>query len=287
MSNQITTQMVSRFNSTLQHLVQQKGSVLRSYVRQELLGDAEDCYFDQIGATEAQERTARHGDSPLIHTPHSRRKVEKRDFEWGDLVDKLDLDKVLTDPSSSYLQSAMWSLGRKMDDVVIEAALGSAKTGKNGNTSVALPASQKIAVGASGLTLAKLFKAKEILDANEVDAEEPRYMAVTARQITDLLNTTEVKNADYNSIKALVQGQIDSFMGFKFIRIQRLTKDVLGDRQVIAWAQNGVLLAIGQDMKGNVAPRPDKSFATYAYACLSCGATRMEEKKVVEIACME
>ena len=287
MSNQITTQMVSRFKSTLQHLVQQKGSVLRGYVRQELLGDAEDCYFDQIGATEAQEKTARHGDSPLIHTPHSRRKVEKRDFEWGDMVDALDLDKVLTDPSSAYLQSAMWLLGRKMDDVIIEAALGSAKTGKNGNTSVVLPAGQKIAVGASGLTLAKLLQTKEILDANEVDPDEPRYIAVTARQVTNLLNTTEVKNADYNSIKALVQGQINSFLGFNFVRIQRLTKDVLGDRQVIAWAKEGLLLAVGQDIKGQIAQRPDKSFATYAYASLSCGATRMEEKKVVEIACME
>jgi hypothetical protein len=199
MSFQVDTSFVKQYSSTLQYLVQQKGSRLRSLVRQEMLS-GEECYFDQIGATEAQEKTARHGDSPLISTPHSRRRVNQRDFEWGDMVDKPDKVKLLVDPASHYLQSAMWSLGRKLDDVIIDAAIGTAFTGKNGSVAVPLPAAQKIAVGASGLTLAKLFEAKEKLDAAEVDPDEPRYIAVTARQITNLLNTTEVKSADYNSV---------------------------------------------------------------------------------------
>lgn len=286
MSFQVDTAFVKQYSSTLQYLVQQKGSRLRALVRQESL-TGEECYFDQIGATEAQEKTARHGDSPLISTPHSRRRVNQRDFEWGDMVDKPDKVRLLVDPASNYLQSAMWSLGRRMDDVIIEAALGTSFTGKNGSVAVPLPASQKIAVAASGLTLAKLFEAKEKLDSAEVDPDEPRYIAVTARQITNLLNTIEVKSSDYNTVKALVQGQIDSFMGFKFITTQRLPKDGAGDRQVLAWVQNGLLVAIGQDMQGQIAPRPDKSFSTYVYACLSCGASRMEEQKIIEIACKE
>ncbi|MBX7147133.1 MAG: hypothetical protein K1X44_07480 [Alphaproteobacteria bacterium] len=286
MSFQVDTAFVKNYSSTLYHLVQQKGSRLRTAVRQEIL-NGEENYFDQIGSTDALEKLARHGDSPAISIPHTRRRVFQRDFEWGDLIDKNDKIRLLIDPASSYLQSAMWSLGRRIDDVLIDAALGTAYTGKNGTISVPLPLTQKIPVNASGLTLQKLFDAKERLDAADVDPDEPRYIAVTAKQITNLLNTTEVKSSDYNTVRALVQGQIDSYMGFKFITTQRLAKDINGDRQIIAWAQNGLLLAIGQDIQGQVASRPDKSFSTYVYACLSCGATRMEEQKIIEIACKE
>lgn len=285
MSDQITTAFVQQYKGTLYNLVQQKGSRLREAVTVEAV-NGEFGYFDQIGATAAIERTNRHSDSPLVNTPHSRRQVTMRDFEWGDLIDNADKVRLLVDPSSTYLQSAMWALGRKVDDLVIEATLGVAKTGKTGATSVPLPSAQKVAVAASGLTLSKLLSAKETLDRGDVDPDDPRFVAVTAKQVTDLLNTTEIKSSDYNTVKALAQGEIDTFLGFKFIRTQRLTASG-GNRQVIAWAKSGVLLALGSDIKGRVIERPDKSFSVYAYASLSCGATRMEEEKVVEIACQE
>jgi hypothetical protein len=108
-----------------------------------------------------------------------------------------------------------------------------------------------------------------------------------AAQVTDLLGTTEVTSSDYNTVKALVQGQIDTFMGFKFIRTQRLTEDATPDRQVVAWIQSGVLLAIGQDFTSRISERADKSYSTQVFASMSIGATRMEEEKVVEIACEE
>lgn len=285
MSDQITTAFVQQYKGTLYNLVQQKGSRLREAVTVEAV-NGEVGYFDQIGATVAVERASRHSDSPLVNTPHARRQVTMRDFEWGDLIDNPDKVRLLVDPSSNYLQSAMWALGRKMDDVIIAAALGTAQVGKTGGTPTTLPTSQKVAVASAGLTLAKLLSAKEILDSKEADPDEPRYIAVTSKQMTNLLNTSQIQSADYNTVKALVQGQIDTFLGFKFIRTERLTTSG-GNRQVIAWSKSGLLLALGSDIKGRVIERPDKSFSVYAYASLSCGATRMEEEKVVEIACQE
>lgn len=283
---EITTAFVQQYSSTLQNLVQQKGSRLRPLVRTESLR-GEYGYFDQIGATSVIERTSRHSPSPNIETPHSRRQVTMRDFEWGEVVDNQDKLRMLVDPTSSYLQSAMWAMGRKVDDLIIEAMNGSAKTGKTGSTTQALPSAQKIAVASTGLTLTKLLTAKEILDAAEVDPDEPRYMAVTAKQVTDLLTTTEIKSADYNTVKALAMGQIDTFAGFKFIRTERLTVDGSSDRLCLAWVQSGVLLAIGEDMVGRIGERSDLGYSMYAYAKMSFGATRMEEAKVVQIACDE
>lgn len=286
MSDQITTAFVQQYKGTLYNLVQQKGSRLREAVTVEAV-NGEFGYFDQIGATAAIERTSRHSDSPLVNTPHSRRQVYMRDFEWGDLIDNPDKVRLLVDPSSTYLQSAMWALGRKIDDILIEAALGTAKTGKTGGTPVSLPAGQKVAHQSTGLNVAKLVQVKELLDKNDVDPDDPRFILVTAKQISNLLGATEVTSSDYNTVKALAQGEIDTFLGFKFIRTQRLTKDGNNNRQAIAWTKSGMLLALGADVKGRVIERPDKSFSVYAYASLSCGATRMEEEKVVEIACVE
>jgi hypothetical protein len=286
MSIQVETAFVKQYSSTLSHLVQQKGSRLRATVRVEPLVGREG-YFDQIGATEAQQRTTRHGQSPIVSTPHARRRVSGADFEWGDLVDGQDKVRMLIDPASSYLQSATYALGRKIDDVIIAAASGTAFTGETGTLAVALPAGQKVAVAATGLTIDKLIKAKEILDANEVDPDEDRYLVCAAKQVTNQLGTTQVTSSDYNTDKALVQGQIDTFLGFHFVRSERLPKDGSNNRLALAYSKSAILLALNKDINGQMSPRPDKSFAMYVYACLIAGATRMEETRVVEIACQE
>ena len=196
---------------------------------------------------------------------------------------------MLIDPTSTYAQAAMMTMNRKRDDLIIEAALGTAYTGKNGATSVVLPSTQKIVHGSAGLTLAKVLEAKEIIDGNDVDEEIPRFIAVTAKQVTNMLNTTEVKSSDYNTVKALAAGQIDTFLGFKFLRSQRLTSDGTS-RQVIAWAEDGILLSRGEgagQTTTRITERADKNYSVQVFREENFGATRMEEDKVVEIACNE
>tara|TARA_R110000787_G_scaffold114179_1_gene223790 strand:- start:912 stop:1181 length:270 start_codon:yes stop_codon:yes gene_type:complete len=86
--------------------------------------------------------------------------------------------------------------------------------------------------------------------------------------------------------KALVQGDIDTFVGFKFITSNRLSDDGTS-RLCYAWAQDGCKLAIGKDTMARIDERSDKSYSTQVYYCATFGSTRMEEDKVVEIACNE
>lgn len=287
MSIQITTAFVNQFGANIDLLSQQMDSRFMNKVRMESQ-NGEFGFYEQVGPTAAVERGSRHADTPRVDTPHSRRAVTLRTFEWADLIDHADKVKMLIDPTSTYAKSAMMAMNRSRDDVIIEAALGSAKTGKNGDTLVTLPASQKIAAGAAGLTLDKLREAAEKFHANDVDPSINLYMAVTSKQLTDLLSITEVIDSDYNSVKALVEGKVDTFMGFKFIRCERLTKDGNNDRQVIAWAEDGILLAQGNNSnQTRVSERDDKSYSVQVFRSEMFGATRMEEEKVVEIACVE
>ena len=283
----ITTAFVKQFGSNVEQLVQQKGSRLRGACRIESGITGEEAYFDQLGATAAVQKTTRNADTPLVKSDHQRRRVTMYDYEWADLIDKEDRLKMLIDPESSYATSAAWAMGRAMDDSLIASLNGTAYTGKAGGTAVALPAGQKIVHGGAGLTIAKLIEAKEILDLADCDPDEERYIAVSPKQISDLLATAEVTSTDYNQVKALVMGQVDTYMGFKFILSNRLATDATPSRLVPVWVKSGLLLGIAQDIKSEIDRRSDKSYATQVYLCMGIGSTRMEEEKVVQIACNE
>ena len=286
MSVQITTAFVEQYKSNVFHLAQQKGSRLRDAVRTEtVVGKAH--FFERIGSTAALKRTSRHSDTPRVDTPHSRRKVTMDDYDWADLIDNEDKVRMLISPSSEYAQAGAWAMGRAMDDAIIDAASGNAFGGVAGGSTVALPSAQKIVHGSAGLSVTKLIEAKEILDANSVDPVEPRYCVVTSKQLSDLLAITQITSADFNSVKALVQGEIDTFMGFKFIRTERLDTNSSSNRLVLAFAQSGIGLAVGQDINTRISERADKNYATQVFLSMTIGATRIEDEKVVEIECTE
>ena len=286
MSTQITTAFVEQYKSNVFHLAQQKGSRLRGAVKTETVtGKAH--FFERIGSTAAQLRTSRHSDTPRVDTPHSRRKVTMNDYDWADLIDNEDKVRMLISPQSEYAQAGAYAMGRAMDDAIITAATGNAHGGVAGGTTVALPSAQKVVHGSAGLSVAKLISAKEILDAAETNPDEAKFVVCTAGQISDLLNITQITSADYNSVKALVQGQIDTFMGFKFIRTQRLGTDTNGHRQVLAFNQSALGLAVGSDISTKISERADKNYATQVFLSMTIGATRVEDEKMVEIACTE
>jgi hypothetical protein len=285
MSSQITTAFVEQYSANIQMLSQQMGSLLRDAVRNESIV-GKDAYFDQIGKVTAQLKVSRHSDTPQIDTPHSRRRVSISDYEFADLIDQQDKVRLLIDPTSSYAKAAAYAMGRAMDDVIIAAALGSANTGVAGGTAVTLPAGNITAVGTGGantMNIAKLALAKATLDAGDVDPSIKRHIIVSPTEISDLLNSTTVTSSDFNTVKALVQGEIDSFMGFKFHVSNRLVDNAAGNTQCIAFAEDGILLGIGKDVTARIDERSDKSYATQVYYCQTIGATRMEEAKVVSV----
>lgn len=286
MSVQITTAFVEQYKSNVFHLAQQKGSKLRDAVRTEsIVGKSH--FFERIGSTAAVKRTSRHADTPRVDTPHSRRKVTMDDYDWADLIDDSDKVRLLISPQSEYAKAGAYAMGRTMDDVIIAAATGNAFGGVSGGSTIALPAGQKIAHGSTGLTIAKLISAKEKLDAANVDPDEARVLVCSAKQISDLLGTTQITSSDFNSVKALVQGDIDTFMGFRFIRSERLGTDSNGNRQVLAFTNTSMGLALGKDIQTKISERADKNYSTQVYLCMTIGATRVEDEKVIEIACTE
>ena len=290
MSSQITTSFVEQYSANVSLLAQQTGSKLRSAVDVESVR-GKNAFFDQVGATAAQLRTSRHGDTPQLDTPHSRRRVSLATYEWADLVDDADKVRMLIDPTSTYARAAAAAMNRSIDDVIITAMNASADTGVAGATSTALPSAQKTSTSDSGdgLSVAKLRSAKYILDNNDIDPSLKRYLVCGPKQIQDLLAITEVTSSDYAVVIALATGTVDSFLGFQFIMSTRLNLDSTypTDRLVFAFTEDAIKLAIGKDVSAKISERADKSYSTQVYYSMDLGATRMEESKVVQIPCNE
>jgi hypothetical protein len=306
MSSQITEAHVQQYNANVLHLAQQKGSKLRGTTRAESQ-KSKIQFYDRIGKVAAVIKAGRHSNTPQLDTPHSRRGVALQDYEWADLVDDQDKIRSINDPTNDYVMAAMWALGRSMDDVIIAALGGSALIGENGSSTVALPSAQKYAANnataVSNLNVRTLRAVKKKFD--DADVMGPRYFACAPSQIEAMLGQTEVTSADYATVKALVQGEVDSFMGFKFIMLTRLGTQsdalsgsgttgavgsgtsLIGARKCYAYTKEGIISAIGMDMQSRVSERDDKGYATQVYARMSIGAVRMEEEQVVEVLCTE
>ena len=301
MSVQITTAFVEQYSANVEHLAQQMNSRFSGKVRMESQ-HGKTKFYEQVGAVSAQKITTRHGDTPRLDTPHQRRATYLNQYVASDLVDNLDEVELLIDPRSAYAQNFAMAFNRAKDDEVIAAATGTAYadvgTGSGAVSPVALPSAQQIAVSYTdpanltsgtnyGLTLNKLIQAKSTLAQAEYPEGSRLFFAYRQQQLDNLLRSvTSFNDIHTSGVKALVPGDSQEFLGFEFIRSQRLSVSS-GVTTCFGYVESALLLAIGQDARGRISERADKNYSTQVFMDMSIGATRMQEPLVVSVACDE
>jgi hypothetical protein len=296
MSTSIPVAFEQKFKTDFILLSQQQGSKLRDRVRTDPdYMDAKFVHFDRIGDTQMIRRTTRHADTVLVSTRHSRRRGPVEDYEWADLIDRQDLMRMsrsLGQVVQKYALNAAWAAGREYDNVIIAAMNGNAIAVDDSDvtSTEALPSAQKVTVQAAGLTLGKMIQAREIFGLGDVDLDNPMNSAtlvVSPKQMTNLLNITELKSRDFNERPVLVDGKVVRVMGWDVIETNRLTTDGSNNRLCLLFAKSAVGFGILDDIFTDVGPRRDKGNTTQVYVAQSMGAVRIEDEKVVQIACLE
>ncbi len=286
-----TTAFIQQYTNNVTMLEQQLHSNLRGAVDVEMVG-AEFTYFEQLAATAMNELTDRNADTRITKQDHRRRRVALQDFDIADLIDKPDLIRSLIDPTNPYVRNFAAAAGRQFDDTIITAFDATVPTGKTGSSSDTFDSTNyEIGVGTSNLTTAKLRTARRILEAAENPEDEGDnqwYVVCSAEQREGLLGDSEFQNSDFNSVRALVDGHVDNWLGFKFLKSERLPEVTATNvRSVFAWRKSGMKLAVGKEPKGFVDVRPDKNHSTQVRYWMNCGAVRMSQKSVVRILCDE
>lgn len=288
---------VQQFSTNVQLLLQQKGSRTRGLVQSGTHVGSQASPVDQIQPITANKVTQRFAAMPRTDALLTRRWVFPVDYDLNQLIDSFDKLRLLTDPSSHYVMNAMYAVGRAMDVEVINAFFGTSYTGVEGATTVAFPTSNQISVqqGASaptGLTVAKLRQGKLQLMGNEVDLDsDPLYALITAKQHDNLLAEVQVIDADYNGGKPVMEeGRIARFLGINFIHTELLntgTDDQAGTSTLVPlWAKSGMYLGSWNELQTDLSQRKDlQGLPWQAYVKGTFGATRIDEKRVMELFC--
>lgn len=290
-----------KFESQWRRLAQQVDSRLSGAVSVNSNCTGEVNYRDQIKpidvsslGTPSQNRIAA---TAISHIETQKRASYPEKFQAVKHFDEFDevwLAEQSKPTSQTFLEFKA-GFNRKMDDLIIAAATGTAKTGNNGAVSTDLPTSQVISVNTggtgSGMNLAKILDAKQLMEENEVfgqdiDGDEA-YLVLNAKALRGLYDEAFITSSDYaGELQALYNGEIDQFLGFKFIRTERLAV-ATNVRTCFAFVKSGIALDIWQNPKFKLSERNDFNDAAQLRGTAAAGATRLEEIKVVEIPCDE
>lgn len=273
------------YSANVMQLAQQKYSKLINtvYVRQDVKGKT--FFQDQIGAWNMEIKGSRNTQTPNNDPTLARRMAIMVDYHDNRMLDRGDELRSLSDPRSAYTIAAAQALGRKIDEVIIAAALGSANSGETGATLVTN--GNIILATAASMTLQRITAVKAVMDNADVENED-RFFVVTPAALDNLLNTTAATSADYNSVKALVRGEISTWMGFNWIMSTRLSAvsaspaaGTAGSLIGIAYQKFGLAAALAQQPLVKTDQRPDLSYSWQVYYELNIGAVRLEESRVV------
>jgi hypothetical protein len=285
------------FQKNFDHALQQMDARLASAVtRADFTGKKK--WFNLANDRSFSRITTRKGDTPDGEFDASKYWLTQNPWELATVFDEWDehfLGSIVL-PTSDTVTSHAYALNRTQDDVIIAAMDATRYIGEDGTDADAFPGGQSIAAtyaesgsASSGLTIAKLRRAKYLMDVAEVPASD-RYLVYGAQQVNDLLRTTELTSADFNTVKALVDGQPGSFLGFKFIDSQRLpvgtvsgTADV---RSCFAFHKSAIKFSL-QGVSTKMDPLPTRRHALQIRSVAMMGAVRSENEKVVRIYCDE
>jgi len=173
------------------------------------------------------------------------------DFRWctasaADITNTLDeFDRKqlapLVLPDSDYIKAHAASHHRWYDDEILSAAIAATVTGEaRGGTDPILATAQEDTTAAA-LSVDKLRTLNRILDEADVDeGDSERVLVVSAKMKEQLLKDDEAISGDYARVKALVNGEVDFYMGFRFVQNQRLD-NVSGDiYRAVAWIKGAI-----------------------------------------------
>ena len=284
---------VQEYSTNLAMLSQQKGAKVGDLcMKQAASGNKAFRMLSQIDKTEAVARATRAQPAINVDVEHTGRWVYPATFDWGKVVDDIDLLQTNIQPQGMYVQSAVAAMNRKKDDLFFSAFYGTAKTGEEGGTSTSFASANQIAVNyatTTTLTLEKLREAQRILLSNDVDIDaEPVYIAISPEQHDNLLGLTQVTSSEYSKPILGMDGRVREFMGFKFVVSTRIPTDSSGYRRVPVWVPSGMGCGLWKDITGTIRSRSDlQGDPAYVEASMMLNYTRLEEAKCVEIKCAE
>lgn len=279
MSISLSNAFVTLFDAEVKQAFQGK-AMLVGAVRQRRGVEGSTVKFPKVGKDVATPRIAQSDVTPL-NVAFSSITCTLADYNAAEYSDIFNQAKVNFDERQELVQVLSNAIGRRQDQMILDAL---------GNTSTSLTVSNDIGGSDSNMNVAKLREAKKLLDKNNVPPEG-RHIILHANGLASLLSETAVTSSDFNTVKALVAGEINTFLGFTF--------HILGDRSEGGLAVDASLdrtcFAFHKDALGyaeGIAPRTEINYIPEKTSFLvnsvfSAGSIIIDDEGIVKITARE
>ena len=234
--------------------------------------------FPKIGKGTATVRVPQTDVTPLNVT-YSQVTATMSDYIAAEYSDIFSQQKVNFDERRELVQVVGNAIGRRMDQLVLDALNASATT---------LTVATTIGGAGTNMNIEKLIEAKKLLDANNVPSEG-RCMIIHANNLAGMMGETEITSSDFATVKALVSGEVDTFMGFKFVTLGDRDEGGLplpSTRTCFAFHKDAMGMGIGMNQKSEINYIAEKT-SFLVSSMFSAGAVAIDDEGIVKISCTE
>jgi len=238
--------------------------------------------FPKIGKGTASIRVPQTDVTPMSVTYNSV-SASMEDYIAAEYSDIFNQAKVNFQDRAELVQVVAGAIGRRMDQVVLDALAAASGTQTVANS---------IGGSNTNLNVAKLRAAKKAMDAANVPAEN-RCIIAHANNMDALLAETEVTSSDFNTVKALVSGDLtgNTYLGFRFVSIGDrdeggLAIDGSSDRTIFAFHKDAMGLGVNMNAQSRVDYIPEKTSFLVA-SMFSAGSVAIDPVGITKITCRE
>jgi hypothetical protein len=283
----IDTQLITQFTDRMHVKAQQMKARLRPVVMVlPIKGDR--FAYDGLGDVEARELTGRFNQTQFDDIEFFRRKIVRRRFVVTIPIDEMDVEAMLTEPTSQLAEACTRAMERVFDRVAVEAAFADVQTGRDFETTVTFASDGGLTVNATaGVTLAKLLEVQQNWIDGEVGNDMPvkKTLCISGDEHTAMLQISQLTSGDYSRQFALEKGEIQNAVGLDLVKFgASARKPVLsvsgGVRSCVALAQGGIAVGVARGWKVTVKDRPDYVDTKQIQVTGILGAVRTEGKLV-------
>jgi hypothetical protein len=278
MAINLSTAFVTLFDAEVKQAYQ-ANAVLRPAIRVRSGVEGSTYKFPKIGKGVAQVRIPQSDVTPLNVT-YGQVTATLADYIAAEYSDIFMQAKVNFDERSELVKVVAAAIGRRQDQLIVDALVASSTS----NT-----VASSVGGANTNMNLDKLIAAKKALDAKNVPMDN-RHIVIHANNLAGMLGETKVTSSDFNTVKALVQGEINTFLGFTFHVVGDRDEGGLplssGDRKVYAFHRDAVGMAEGIAPKTEINYIPEKTSFLVA-SMFSAGAVAIDAEGIVEITCDE
>lgn len=305
MSTNDTVAYINDYANIVQLLSQQQMSRLRAAVTVGSYSGKDAKVVEQFGSVRATERTSRHQPVTYVDTPQTARWLQPKDYFIAEAIDNIDQIRSGIDLAAPIARAHAAAFARKEDDIIMGAFYATARTGEDGAGSQAFDTNMVVGIDEggtdSGLNVAKLRKAQELLMARDVDlSTNPLYCVVSSVQLTQLRREIEIAGSEYNLKPTLnAQGMITGYAGINFIHVEFTRNrdgsnmfansgsmiDGNNDHRIPVFTRNAIVFGQWDGIKAEYARRYDTVSSSQLLMTMSGAATRVDEDQIVEIKC--